>query len=116
MAEMSFALREVDATCNTPTCARFGVTVRCRAMVNVGGTVRVVCAVCNTDSATVPTGAADEVQAAEPLPERVRTHLQHLRDYAAADPSAITNSQTVHVVQDLIKAVWLLNKRLENEG
>lgn len=50
-----------------------------------------------------------------PLPAGVKTHLQHLRDYLAADPSAITNAQTIHVVQDLIRAVHFLNGRLADE-
>lgn len=48
-----------------------------------------------------------------PLPTGVGDHLQHLRDYYAADPATITNAQTVHVVKDLIKAVQYLNNRLE---
>ena len=62
----------------------------------------------------VPTGTADEDYQA-PVPEGVRTHLQHLRDYLAADPTTITNAQTVHVVRDLIRAVHYLNRRLETE-
>jgi hypothetical protein len=50
-----------------------------------------------------------------PLPEGVRTHLQHLRDYLQADPAVLTEAQTVHVVKDLIRAVHYLNKRLEEE-
>lgn len=58
-----------------------------------------------------PTGAYES-----PLPPAVRTHLQHLRDYRDADPATITNAQTVHVVKDLIRAVFLLNERYETEG
>lgn len=50
------------------------------------------------------------------LPDGVRIHLQHLRDYLAASPTQITNAQTVHVVQDLIRAVHYLNARLANDG
>lgn len=50
-----------------------------------------------------------------PLPAAVKNHLQHLRDYLNASPATITNAQTVHVVQDLIRAVHYLNKRFEEE-
>lgn len=48
----------------------------------------------------------------EPLPTEISTHIQHLKDYLAADPTTITNAQTVHVVRDLIRAVHYLNRRL----
>ena len=51
-----------------------------------------------------------------PLPDSVRLHLQHLRDYLAKDNAAITTTETVHVVKDLIRAVHHLNRRFETEG
>lgn len=50
------------------------------------------------------------------IPNEVKTHLQHLKDYRSADPAAITNAQTVHVVQDLIRALFYTYKRFEDEG
>ena len=58
-----------------------------------------------------------ELEAKEfPLPDNVLLHLQHLRDYAQADPSVITNAQTIHVLQDLIRVVHFLNDRLRSDG
>lgn len=54
----------------------------------------------------------DDVAYVAPLPEEISTHIQHLKDYLAADPTVITNAQTVHVVKDLIRAVRYLNRRL----
>lgn len=51
-----------------------------------------------------------------PLPDGVRTHLQHLRDYLAKDPAQITNAESVHAIKDLIRAVHFLNSRFETEG
>ena len=62
-----------------------------------------------------PTLTADERYEA-PLPDGVRIHLQHLRDYLAKDAATITNAETVHVVKDLIRAVHHLNRRFETEG
>lgn len=66
-------------------------------------------------SGFVPSGVTDD-QFQWPLPSEVRTHLQHLRDYQAADPSTITNAMTIHVVKDIIAALFYLNKRFEIEG
>lgn len=60
-----------------------------------------------------PTATADAPFFIEPLPATVADHIQHLRDYLAADPATITTPQTVHVVKDLIRAVQYLNRRLE---
>ena|SRR5687768_5384807 len=51
-----------------------------------------------------------------PLPDPVRLHLQHLRDYLAKDAAQITNAESVHVIKDLIRAVHYLNNRFETEG
>ena len=47
----------------------------------------------------------------QPLPEYLRTHLPHLKQYY--DATAVTNAETVHVVKDLIRAVYYLNSRFE---
>lgn len=52
----------------------------------------------------------------KPLPDGIRTHLQHLRDYLAKDPATITNAESIHVIKDLIRAVHFLNDRLASEG
>lgn len=48
-----------------------------------------------------------------PMPDSVRLHTQHLRDYLNA--TSPTNAETVHVVKDMIRALFMLNSRLEKE-
>lgn len=48
------------------------------------------------------------------IPDAVRTHLAHLRDYAIADPAGITAAQTIHVLKDVIRALHFLNSRLRD--
>lgn len=74
---------------------------------------------CSADRTTVDaalsgwTPTAQRGSYVSPLPDAVRLHTQHLRDYLAA--AAPTDAETVHVVKDLIRAVFYLNSRLENE-
>lgn len=70
-----------------------------------------------TDSAAVAAVVAAHTGSLTPKQQEAvtyagdaRQHLQHLKDYLAADPATITNAQTVHVVQDLIRAVRYLNR------
>lgn len=62
----------------------------------------------------VPSAANDEV-AKYPMPDNVRLHTQHLRDYLAADPATITAATTVHAVKDIIRVLFWLNRRVQDE-
>lgn len=50
-----------------------------------------------------------------PLPDAVLQHLQHLRDYVAADPGTATLAQTQHAVQDVIRLLHFLNDRFRSD-
>lgn len=50
------------------------------------------------------------------IPDSVRLHLKHLRDYAAKDPTAITNAESIHAIKDLIRTIHYLNSQFESEG
>lgn len=65
--------------------------------------------------AALYTGFVPNLNWAQPLPDSIRLHLQHMRDYLAADEGTITNAQTVHVIKDLIRAVHFLNSRLATD-
>ena len=51
-----------------------------------------------------------------PLPDNVLLHLQHLRDFVAADPSTVTLAQTAHVLQDVIRVLHYEFGRVQDEG
>lgn len=48
-----------------------------------------------------------------PLPEIIRTHAGHLRDYrdAVRNGTAVTNAQTLHVIADIIDWIRLTEDR-----
>lgn len=51
----------------------------------------------------------------QPIPQSLRDHKQHLLDYFNADPTTITSPQTVHVVKDIIRVLYYLNKRIQTD-
>jgi hypothetical protein len=48
-----------------------------------------------------------------PLPEYLRTHVVHMRDYrnAVRNNQAVTNAQTTHVIADIIDALRFINAK-----
>lgn len=85
--------------------------------VYVDGTTLFVVVPEGTDSTAVNAVVAAHTGSLTPAQQEMvafesdaRQHVQHLKDYLAADPASITNAQTVHVVQDLVRAVRYLNR------
>ena len=56
-----------------------------------------------------------EQQAELDLYQQIQTHKIHLRDYMNANAGSITNANTVHAVQDLIRVVRYMSRRLVDE-
>jgi hypothetical protein len=67
----------------------------------VMGEIQDFCQVCFPNKQRIPAGLVG--------------HLQHLRDFVAADTGSVTLQQTAHVLQDAIRALHALNWRIEND-
>jgi hypothetical protein len=65
----------------------------------------------------VPVAVSDPEERLPSLPEYVRTHIAHLRDYrqAVRDGQTPTAAQTAHALADVIDALRLLNGRITGD-